>query len=401
MDSSSIDDALQRFGVRFAPESRFERRRLTSTGAYFHERTRGTSLMVGVFPHRLDLQAQHEALLRRDVERHARDLFNSCFRSGGRKDVEPRTVDPKWSPVVETSIVRLGRARALRVLHRTWYEPGCEIVVGRLVLPVAKGLVEVRIEPPPLARTGRREAAALTRILHDAAGTNVDELAAKLDQRAADDPSLDAAFPDHPLTLARSELDRLVEHGSIEIMSPPHTDDLFECEVREADFAIEAPPRFLRLHDDIPSNKRASWSKVSFSGTDGIEILTVSRTGTRLSEPNGRSLSRIAEAITKSSVPEGATSVQVSARALKSKPGRAEAETYRAHVEGNNAQHSLFRWFTEENNEVVMVAMGASQCVPVDELEDAAGAVVDSFRRLGAGERSSGKTKKWWQMFRR
>ena len=220
-------------------------------------------------------------------------------------------------------------------------------------------------------------------------------------QAVAMGKDLAAAFPAHPLTLARSELDRLVEHGSIEIMSPPHTDDLFECEVREADFAIEAPPRFLRLHDDIPSTKRASWSKVSFSGTDGIEILTVSRTGTRLSEPNGRSLSRIAEAITKSSVPEGATSVQVSARALKSKPGRAEAETSRAHVEGNNHLQALFRWFDEEKKEVVMLAVGLSPMVTGGEHERVARAVVDSFRRLGAGERSSGKTKKWWQMFRR
>ncbi|MBK9265719.1 MAG: hypothetical protein IPM54_38765 [Polyangiaceae bacterium] len=358
-----------------------------------------TSLMVGHFPHRLDLQSQHEAILRRDVERHARDLFNSCFRSVDRPDkqVGPRTDDPDWSPVVETSIVRLGKARALRVIHRTWYEPGHESIVGRLLVPVAKGMFEFRFDPSPLAKTGRREAAALTRLLHDSAGTNLDDLSTKIDQRAADDPSLDAAFPDHPLTLARNELDELVERGGIEVTEPSREDDVEESEVVEADFAIEPPPRFLRMKADKPSNKRASWSRVSFSGTDGIELLTVSRTGTRLSEPNGRSLSRIAEAITKQTVPAGASSVQVSARALKSKPGRAEAETYRAHVEGNSKQHSLFRWFTEENKEVVMVALGASQCVPMDELEDDAAAVVQSFRRLGAATSSTSEKKKWWQ----
>ncbi len=398
-----VDDVRQgECGLRFAPPTRLETRRQTGTNALLFDNAHGTNLSVAYFPHRLDLRPEHEQLLRRGINRHTRELFESCFRSVDRPDkqVGARTDDPIWSPVVDVSMVCLGLARALRVIHRSWYEPGCEIVVGHLLVPLARGTFEFRIEPPPLARTGKREAAALSRLLLDAAKTNPNVLPTQIDQRASDDASLDAAFPDHPLSLVRKELSWLVDQGGIEVIEAARDASADEDEVTEADFAIEPPPRFLRAYSDKPSAKRASWSRVSFSGTDGIELLTVSRTGTRLDRVNGRALARIAEAITKTSVPKGATSVQVSARALEGKAGEAHAETYRAHVEGTSRQHSLFRWFTDKDHEVVMVAIGAAQCVPMAELEDEAAQVVASFRRLSTPSREKDSAKKWWQIFR-
>lgn len=182
-------------------------------------------------------------------------------------------------------------------------------------------------------------------------------------------------------------------------MKEAHETESAEDEVVEAGFVIVPPVGFVRIASDKPSPRRASWRRVTPGQTDGVELLTVSRTGTRLDKPSGRVLAKIAEALTKSSVPEGATSVQVSARALAGKPGQAHAETYRAHEEGTSKRHSLFRWFTDDNGEVVMVALGASQSLPMEDLEQDAASVVDSFRYLVATPKKPPAKKKWWQFF--
>lgn len=172
-----------------------------------------------------------------------------------------------------------------------------------------------------------------------------------------------------------------------------------EEELTEAGFAITPPPGFTRVPTDKPSNRRAAWRRGGPKKSHGIELLTVSRTGNRLDKPTGRLLAKIAETITKSSVPAGATGVQVSARALAPARWWVQAETYRAHEEGTSRQHSIFRWFTDEQNEVVMVAIGASQEVPMEQLEEDAAAVVDSYRSLGKAKKDVAQ-KKWWDFFR-
>jgi hypothetical protein len=179
------------------------------------------------------------------------------------------------------------------------------------------------------------------------------------------------------------------------VKEPSDGADAEEDAVVDAGFAIVPPDGFVRIESDKPSSRRASWRRVGSSGAGGIELLTVSRTGTRLDKPSGRVLARIAEAITRSSVPVGATAVQVSARALAWKHEQVHAEQYRAH-----RQHSLFRWFTDENDEVVMVAIGASQSIPMEQLDEDAASVVDSFRYLVSSPKKPAPKKKWWQFFR-
>jgi len=380
-------------GVRFALPQGFEVSEETNRSAVLVDKTRGFSLSLGHFAHRLDLFPTYDALLRRDVERHARDLFETCFRATPPADpkARPRTDDKRWSPVVEVAPVEIGGARALRVVHRLWYEPGRETLMGHLLVPLARGLFEVRVMPPTSRQTGIREAAVADRAL--AARTAEDPAAflRGIDQRAADDPALDASFPRHPLSVARKGLRFLLEEAPIEVLEPDVQTRAGEDEITAAGFAITPPPRYRLVEKDPPSPKLASWSRVSFSGTDGIQLLTVSRTGTRLAERNGRKLARIAEELTRASVPAGAEAVRVSAVALPDERGRSHAETYHAYANGASRQQSVFRWFTEPDGEVVMMALGAAMCVPVDELGDDAEAVVRSFRRLGA--------KKWWQIF--
>ncbi|MDI3287245.1 hypothetical protein [Polyangium sp. 15x6] len=380
-------------GVRFAVPRGFEVAEETERSAMLVDKGRGFSLSLGAFTHRLDLLPAHDALLRRDVERHARDLFETYFRQAPPADpkARPRTEDKAWSPVVETLPVNLGAARVLRVVHRLWYEPGRETLMGHLLVPLARGLFEVRVLPPTSRLTGVREAAVADRATAALAGTDPAAFLRGIDQRASDDPALDASFPRHPLSVARKGLRFVLEDAGLEILEPDVQTRPGEVEVSAAGFAVTPPPRYRHVAKDPPSPKLASWSRVSFSGTDGIQLLTVSRTGTRLAERNGRKLARIAEDLTRAAVPAGAEGVRVSAVALPDERGRSHAETYHAYVKGASRQQSLFRWFTEPDGEVVMIAIGAAMCVPLDELADDAEAVVRSFRRLGV--------KKWWQIF--
>ncbi len=383
-----------RRGVRFAIPEGFEVSEETDRFALLVDKARGFSLSLGHFAHRLDLRPEHDALLRRDVERHARDLFETGFRTTSRADskARPRTDDAAWSPVVEATPVRIGGVRALRVVHRLWYEPARETLLGHVLVPLARGLFEFRVLPPTSRLTGIREAAVAPRSLASLAATDPAAFLRGIDQRAADDPARDAAFSGHPLSVARRGLRFLLEEANVEVLEPDVGTRPGEVEVKSAGFAIEPPPRYRRVEDETPSQKRASWSRVSFSGTDGIQLLTVSRTGTRIEDRKGRKLARIAEELTRASVPAGAEGVRVSAVALPDERGRCHAETYRAYVESASRQQSLFRWITEPDGEVIMVAFGAAMCVPVDELADDAEAVVRSFRRLDSSK------KKWWQI---
>ncbi|MDI1449615.1 hypothetical protein [Polyangium sp. 6x1] len=382
-----------RRGVRFAVPQGFEVSEETDRSVLLVDKARGFSLSLGAFAHRLDLLPAHEALLRRDIERHARELFETCFREASPADAKARsrTADASWSPVVEVTPVRLGAARALCMVHRLWYEPGRETLMGHLLVPLARGLFECRVLPPTSRLTGVREAAVADRATAALAGTDPAAFLRGIDQRASDDPALDASFPRHPLSVARKGLRFLLEEAAIEVLEPDAQTPPGEVVITAAGFSVTPPPRYRLVEKDPPSRKLASWSRVSFSGTDGIQLLTVSRTGTRLAERNGRKLARIAEDLTRKAVPEGAEAVRVSAVALPDERGRSHAETYHAYAMGASRQQSVFRWFIEPDGEVVMIALGAAMCVPVDELAEDAEAVVRSFRRLGE--------KKWWQIF--
>jgi len=168
-----------------------------------------------------------------------------------------------------------------------------------------------------------------------------------------------------------------------------------EVVVTNAGFAITPPPGYEPMETGEATSRRAQWKCVK--DDDTIALLTVSRTGTRMPSPDGRKLLRIAEQLTKQSVPRGAEAVCVSARSLPEEHGRKHVETYRSYVEGLSRQHSIFRFLAERDGEIIMIAISTSQDVPESELEEQAELVASSFRRLG--DKRARATKKWWQIF--
>ena len=194
-----------------------------------------------------------------------------------------------------------------------------------------------------------------------------------------------------------------VSEVPIEVLEPGKNAPPGEDVVASAGFAITPPPRYLRAQAGEAPDKRASWSRVSFCGTDGVQTLTVSRLSASIGAQGAEKLARLAEKITKESVPEGVSGVRLEAAAKPDEGGRRNAETYRAYVDHGSPQHSIFRWVAEPNGSIVLVALGASQCVPRDELAGDAESVARSFRLLATKSKAPvgepPPKKKWWQIF--
>src|SRR6185503_7553676 len=81
-----------------------------------------------------------EAALSEDLHASARLLFEQRWRENpNKKRTRPRTDDADWSPIVEAKLGAFGHGRLVRVVRRAAYEPGDELIVGHLIVPVAKG----------------------------------------------------------------------------------------------------------------------------------------------------------------------------------------------------------------------------------------------------------------------
>jgi hypothetical protein len=359
--------------------------------ATIHDRARGVVLFFERFEKRLDLR--HPQLLRQDIERHARDLFETCFRleppQPGADDPTrvsaPRTQDPGWSPVIDVAQVRAGNGDALTVIHRLWYQPGREEIIGHLLIPLARGLFEVRIVPKPMAMTGVRESALTLLALNEAPNESEQSVIRRLGQAELDDPRHDAEFPDHPLSSTRRILGWLLESAAIEVLHPQGNLPEGEEEVPRAGIAITPPPRYLLMEPEGPETAVARWSRLSFAGTDGVQLLSVGKLIRPLTPADPRSLRARAEELVRAGLPQGATDVQMKTSARPEYGGRLYAETYLAYVEAGSRRHTSFRWVAENDGRAAMVALGTPQCVPVEELKADTQAVVDSLRFLPVG----------------
>lgn len=280
--------------------------------------------------------------------------------------------------------------------------------MGHLLVPVSRGLFELRVVPPRPPMTGIRESTILAKAISEGNDEDPGALMKRLGQGGYDDPKWDSAFPTHPLSVTRKARRFLLSDIELSVLEPAPEEAGGEDVVERLGFAITPPPRYLRMRDREDAGARAVYSRVSFSGTDGVQLLTVSRPDTKIARPTGASLLRIAEKITKQSVPDGVSDVLLGARVLAAGEDTCHVETYRAYSAAGQSQHSVFHWIGEADGSVALVAIGTSLCVPKKELARDAEAVARSFRRLvveavevpgKADAEAPKKPKKWWQIF--
>jgi hypothetical protein len=380
----------------------------TASSAALVDQDRTLGWHLTLHEYRLDLQPEHQAMLERDIERHTRDLFDNFFRMRDRgapaePDAKPRTADPTWSPVVSVERVRCGEHDALCVIHRMTYAHGDEMIMGHLLVPFQGGTFELRVVARERSATGMRE----TLILSDAmSGVSDDapESMPRLRQQDFDDARHDARFPDHPLSLVRAELREVLDADRVTVLDPPPAPPAGEVVLRELGCAIVPPARYLLTAHRSPK-KRAQFSRISFAGTDGVQLLTLLTRHDSSLHPTGTEEDLLdAARQLAGEVAEGAQNLQLEIHTLPDAGGRTQVMAYRTYDDqsGVGPQHSAFRFFVPAPGRLLSIAIGAAQCVPKAEMLAELDSVVASWRPLD-GEPSvrgeGGHKKPWWRIW--
>jgi hypothetical protein len=220
----------------------------------------------------LDLAPEHHGDLAAALEHHARLMFEEIHGqlAGDGDKRPPRTVDPSWTAMVEVETVAVDGAPALRTVHRMAYQHGRELVMGHLLVPLRRGLFEVRVLAGD-AMTGLREALLVDRLIAAAQGGEVPVLS----QAEIDDPAHDAACPQHALSRVRAALAGFRTRATLRVAEPAASID-GERVLRQLGCALTVPARFGGGAEDAVA---ASFGRTSFCATDGIEHFIVSRGG--------------------------------------------------------------------------------------------------------------------------
>jgi hypothetical protein len=396
-------------GVKFVIPKRMRIIEDTAAAATLIDQDRALSWHVSIHEYRLDLRPESQALLDADIERHTRDLFESFFRNRtpaahAAPDAKPRTADPTWSPVVSVERVRCGKHDALCVIHRMSYAHGDEMIMGHLLVPFRRGTFELRVIARERSATGMRESLILSDYM---AGVDDDamEIVQRLRQRDFDDAKHDVRFPAHPLSRVRAELREVFDADLVTVLEPSPTSPPSEVVLRELECAIVPPARYL-LTAQAPSEKCAQFSRISFAGTDGIQLLTLLARRDKQLRPTGTepALLDAARDLASNVAPE-AQNLQIEVHTLPDAGGRTQVMAYRTYDDpsGVGPQHSAFRLFVPEPGRLLIIAIGTGQCVPKEEMLADLESVVASWRPLDGEPSTRGDSahdkKPWWRIW--
>jgi hypothetical protein len=339
----------------------------------------------------LDLGASHRGDLARALEHHARAMFDSVVDAqvadGDAGGHPPRTADPSWSPIVDVEHVIVDGAPALRTVHRMSYQPGSEIVMAHLLIPLRDGLFEARVVCCD-AMTGVRESVLLI-----AQGRGAPVL---LPQRELDDPRHDAGFPDHALSRARAAIRWLRDDSGLRVTAPASPLAGGEAVLAGLGCALTPPPRFVHASTD-DEVRDASFRRCSFCGTDGIETLLVRDASTDLGQLPASSLRDRATAFTRALHDRsGVERIRVDSTTLDSIEGGLHVLVT---VQGDGHQgriRNLFRWFRDEGGRPWFVAMIGDAAVPLDVRAAELDAAVRSWRLTRP---APPPPRAWWKIW--
>jgi hypothetical protein len=246
-------------------------------------------------PLSLDLTAETQSTLEEDLQQTARILFRSTealLRAQGSIAPQPdgrqaRCDQPEWSPLIEHRIVQLEGRPILEVVHRTAYRPGCEFVMGHLLVPTSRGVLELRVIANDRT-TGARESAMMIIAQRKGASTDLAGLSGTQTQAYYDDPAYDAAFPRHCLSRVRAILSFLREPGRIRYLEEPHQGEAGRVKLPGLGSRITLPPRFRSAPGSPPGSR---FTRMNLALTDGVWRLLPVR------EPGGGMFTRKATAV--------------------------------------------------------------------------------------------------------
>ena len=413
-------DALRdgRFGVRFAVGEEFQVSGQSDFQAAMARPADATQWEVTFSPMRLALRPEEDAVLRADVERELRVLFQRQYdalaprlaSALGPGRPPPRTADPDWSPLVELERVRLGTAPALRLVYRTAYEPGAEMILGRLLIPLEAGLCQFTVRH--LSRmTGLRETALLERAMQRSPDAKPEDVARQLGgQRAYDSPSEDAAFPEHGLSRVRAALAELGDaQRGVQVLAPLSPPPSGEVLLPALGCALSPPPRFTQ----VPSEALGLGPTLAMFSrplVDEVRLMDVWRAPDTLA-PGPERTERLVALAQRNATEwerEGATDMRMDTRPLPEADGVAQVSNALQFVAHGQPTRSVSRWLADTDGAVFRITVGGPLYLSTEELLDEADRAARSWRRLPENKAppeqpsapAPAPAKKWWEFWR-
>ena len=136
--------------------------------------------------------------------------------AGLRSFFEPE-VEANGGRIVECRTIRIHGVRSLRLIQRVLLPDRRTFYNGAMIVPFARCSWVIKVQSVERGSTGMREAIVTNGMLHELdpnepfppEGPRLEAFWAEANRRV-DDPSLDERLPDHPLSVVRRELERLV-----------------------------------------------------------------------------------------------------------------------------------------------------------------------------------------------
>ena len=362
-----------------------------ANAALLRDPERRVAWEIAFVPYRLDLREASFDGLRADIEAEARAAFEATWEQlgaelNGAERPPIRTSDPAWSPVVLMERITLDEAPALRVIHRMSYQPTHEMILGRLLLPLASGVLS--ISASSLTRTtGYRETMRLQAALTSRPGESPAKIGRELGQTGYDDPTYDLLFPDHPLTLVRAALAWLVdtEGGDLAITDPLPLPPEGEIELAAAGCAVTPPSRYLALpRGALPiAPTLAVLTRVGLAVTTPrlLDVWRIEDTVILGADREGQ-LVRLARKNAADWGGEGATGIDAKVSKLPSKDGRTHARSTIRFTTENGPTQAVALWMADTDGTVFRVAASGGPWIPKEALLADAEQALQSLRRL-------------------
>lgn len=405
-------------GARALFPASLERLEEVAHAALLRDPERRVAWEIAFVPFRLDLRDATEAVLRDDLEGEARAAFEATWaalapEAGLAARSPARTSDPAWSPAISIDRPLVEGEPVLRVIHRMSYEPGHELVVGRVLAPTTSGVLSIAASN--LSRTtGYRESARLTAALASRDGADPEAVMRELGQAGLDDATYDLLFPEHPLSLVRAALAWLLdaEGGGLTITSPlPSKAEHANAEIELAGprCVITPPPRYLPLPAGaLPlSPTRALLTRVGLAVTTprSLDVWRVEG-ASLLGTDREQQLVRLARENAAAWAGEGATDVTSKVSKLPSKDGRAHVKSRVRFTTHAGPMQSAARWMADTDGAVFRIAASGGTWIPEQSLLLDAEQALSSLHRLDAPApapeptpRDAVKPKRTWWPF--
>lgn len=348
----------------------------------------------------LDLHEEHRANMKRSLEPYARAMFEDVFQQlhPDDQDRQPRTTDSEWSPMIDVEYSSIGDTAVLRTVHRMAYEPGHEMIMGHVLVPLEKGLFEARVLTVDKT-TGYRESILLVKQMQEQTPNDEEDpnrQMATIRQRDYDDPQHDEAFPEHALSRSRAALRWLIHDANLRVTERPLPLEQGEVQLPHLNCALMPPPRFFHEDAEDPQSPSASFHRVSFCGTDGIERLIVHRWDDVARNAKNDNFAKLAKSLARTMHEE--SGVQGLRLIVKKLAQHASEPQVLVIVEGKGHQGLLrnaMLFFQDEQQRTWSLSRCGTAAVPPETLKAELIETVRTFRI----EASPKSPKPWWKFW--